>query len=104
MIIQLHNNKTSAVLLINIEKDKAETIMQYAKWIVTHISSTHTNMLLYDLRVVIPFLTISDVTAILNAYDPNTENDIPFFVNICNILAQDEGEIFRILPSKDFFI
>lgn len=104
MIIKLQNKKTTAVLAISIERDKAEKILQNAKWIAAHISSTHADMLLYDLHIAIPSLNISDVKAILEAYDPNSEDKIAFFVNICNILARDEGRVFSILPSTDFFI
>lgn len=104
MTVLLHNNKTAAVLAVNMEKNKAETVMQNAKWIITHISSTQADVLLYDLRVVMPFLDISDATAILAAYDPNTENSIPFFVNVCNILAKRGANTFWILPSTDFHI
>lgn len=104
MTVSLHDGKTTAVLAINMEKNKAETIMQNAKWIVTHMSSMQADMLLHDLRVVIPSLCISDVTDILDTYDPEAENNISFFVNVCNILAKKGIKVFWITPSTDFSI
>lgn len=104
MLIRISDGESSAVISVCATPNDANAIMLNAKWVVTHMSSMQADMLLYDLRVAIPSLTIETVKAIINAYDPMASDKIKFFVDVCNIISGKNCKTFTIMPTTAFEI
>ena len=101
MIITLTAMDQISVIEADADAKYISNIVEETQWIMSHISSDNTGVLLHDLRVAIPVLTALDVMSIQNVMSKPVRWE-KRFVEICNILAK--GEIFKLANHIDFRI